>query len=176
MKPEYQEKLDKVVEMFLLYGLDYKEEKEFPLSEKEAKHRGDIFEELIESGDSEVLRGLMGMLTMKVEGGAALDESLVDGIASYYTPKQIVEAIFDKFDAIYDNDERPDGKIRTAYIMEAICSDLWRWTKEGFQIFREMFNKIRPRNAERFLNEMGKYKNEEEKPMIDTLREDMKKW
>ena len=85
MKTEYQEMLDKVVEMFLLYGLDYKEEEEFPLSEKEAKHRGDMFDKLIESGDPEVLHGLMGMLAMKVRGWGALDETFQEQIFNYYT-------------------------------------------------------------------------------------------
>jgi hypothetical protein len=182
MKAEYQEMLKDVIEMFLLCTIYDKGEGEWPFSDKEFERRWDIFYKLIESGDTDVLRGLMGLLTMKVEGGGALDESLVDGIASYYTPEQITEAIFDKFDAIYDNDGGPDDKFGMADILEIICSDLWspewkgREDGRGFSRFREMFNKVRPRHAERFLNEMEKYKVEEEKPMIQALREDMKQW
>jgi hypothetical protein len=180
MKSEYKEKLDKVIELFLAYGPD---KKGFDFSDEENNRRWDMFDELLESGDAEVLRGLMGLLTMKVGCVAgALDESFPQEIFNYYTHEQIMDAIFDKFDAIYDNDERPDGEIRTAYVLEDICSDLWssdwkgREDGRGFQRFREMFNKIRPRNAERFLNEMEKYKIAEDKARIQTLREDMAKW
>jgi len=178
MKPEYKEKLEKVIELLLFYGLN---EKGFDFSSEESIRRAEMFEELIKSGDTEVLHGLMGLLTMKANGGSMLDESLVDGIAAYYIPEQIVEAISEKFDAIYDNDkstdEQPDP-LGLAYVLEGICSDLWRWSEdgEGFRRFREMFNATRPRHAERFLNEMEKYKRKEEKPMIQTLREDMAKW
>jgi hypothetical protein len=183
MKEEYREKLNKVIELFLFWGAaeeEYErgEEKEFPLSEKETDRRYHMFDELIECGDPEVLHGLMGLLTMKVGGGSALDEHFEQQIFNYYSHEQIAEAIFDKFDAIYENDERPDGIIRTAYVLEGICSELWDYgrTEEGFQIFRQMFNTVRPRHAKRFLDEMEKYKVEEEKPMIQTLREDMAQW
>jgi hypothetical protein len=182
MKAEYQEMLKDVIEMFLLYALDARGEKDFPLSGKEAKRRRDMFYKLIESGDTDVLRGLMGLLTMKMEGGGDLDESFPQQIFLYYTHEQIMDAVFDKFDAIYDNDGGPDDKFGMADILEDICSSLWnpylegRDNKMGFPRFREMFNKVRPRHAERFLNEMEKYKVEEEKPMIQALREDMKQW
>jgi uncharacterized protein YrzB (UPF0473 family) len=67
MKTEYQEKLDKVVEMYILFALE-EEGKEIPLSDEETDRRWDMFEELIESGDPEVLRGLIGILTEKVGG------------------------------------------------------------------------------------------------------------
>jgi hypothetical protein len=168
--------------MFLLYGFDYRGEKKFPLSGKEAMRRYHMFEKLLESGDTEVLRELMGLLTMKVVVGAALDEFFPEQIFNYYTHEQIMDAIFEKFDAIYDNDGGLDDEFGIAYILEDICSDLWsadwkgREDGRGFQRFRELFNKIRPRHAERFLNEMEKYRVEEEKSMIQTLRDDMKKW
>jgi hypothetical protein len=182
MKAELKENLDKVIEAFLLWGADdiafSKGEEKESISGEESERRCNLFYEIIESGDPEVLRGLIGMLTMKVGGGCALDEGFPQEIFHHYTKEQIAEAVFEQFDAIYDNDERPDGIIRTAYILEGICSDIWGYGRdeEGFQIFRRLFNKIRPRHAERFLNEMEKYKNEEKQPMIATLREDMKKW
>ena len=104
-----------------------------------------------------------------------------------------MDAVFEKFDAIYDNDEGPKGKVMTASILEEICSDLWstdwkgREDGRGFQRFRQMFNAKRPKNAERFLNRMErnytpdnpKLETEHDvicRAMIQTLREDMKKW
>jgi hypothetical protein len=178
MKSEYREKLDKVIEAFLLSGIDYRGEGDFPLSEEEAKRRGDMFDELIMSGDAEVLRELMGLLAMRGGGDASLDEHFAQEIFLHYTDEQIAEAIFEKFDAIYDNDGGTDDEFGMAYILEGICSELWDYgrTEEGFQVFRQMFNKVRPRHAERFLNEMDKTTITEEKAMIQTLREDMAKW
>jgi hypothetical protein len=151
------------------------------VSREEDMYAGTIMYELIESGNTDVLCGLMVVLTKKIGGCGMLDESFPQQIFNYYTHEQIMDAIFEKFDAIYDNDEGPDGP-GLSYILEGICSDLWspywkgREDGRGFQRFRELFNKTRPRHAERFLNEMEKYKDGEEVPMIQTLREDMKKW
>ena len=96
-----------------------------------------------------------------------------------------MDAVFEKFDAIYDNDKGPDDKFGHAYILEDICDTLL--LNDNFPEFRKRFNKIRPRNAERFLNIMERYytpynpKRETEndvicRAMIQTLREDMKQW
>jgi hypothetical protein len=179
MKAEHKDMLAEVIELFLFWGAN---EKGFDFSVEESDHRLHMFEKLIESGDPEVLRRLIGMLAMKVGGGDELYEVFPDKIFDYYTHEQIMDAVFEKFDAIYDNDEGPKGNIMTAGILEDICSELWspywkgREDGRGFRRFREMFNKIRPRHAERFLNGMEAYKDEDEKAMIATLREDMKKW
>jgi hypothetical protein len=169
MKEEYRGKLRKFLAHF---DKDIDE-----VTDKDVIYISDIMSELIKSRDIEVLCGLLGVLTKKTHGCGMLDEGLAQGIFDYYTDKQIAEALFEKFDAIYDNDDDRPG-CGLAYILEDVCTDLWCWPKEkeSFQIFREMFNTIRPRHAERFLNEMEKYKVEEEKLMIDTLREDMAKW
>jgi hypothetical protein len=159
-----------------------REGKESPFSEEEDKRRGYMLYKLIESGYPEVLHGLMGILTMKIDFGCELDEYFADQIFIYYTHEQIMDAVFDKFDAIYDNQERMGDKYGVADILENICSHLWSVNWKGredgrdFRRFREWFNKQRPRHAERFLNGMSAYPDEDEKAMIETLREDMKKW
>jgi hypothetical protein len=181
MKAELKENLDKVIEMFLLQTLDIRGEKEYSLSQEEVDRRFNMFEKLMDSGDSEVLRGLIGMLAEKEGEGFAFDESFSQQIFNYYTHEQIMDAVFEKFDAIYDN-EVGENKLVVEGVLEEICSSLWspywkgREDGRGFRRFREMFNKIRPRHAERFLNGMEAYKDEDEKAMIATLREDMKKW
>jgi hypothetical protein len=169
MKAEYREKLGK----FLAHFDKVYEE----ITQEDIISAGTVMDELIESRDMEVLRGLMEVLTKKAFGCGMIDESFPQQIFDYYTHEQIMDAIFDKFDAIYNNDDGvPEGP-GLAHILEDICSDLWDYgTEEGFQRFRELFNKVRPRHAERFLNDMEKYPNEEKVPMIQTLREDMKKW
>jgi hypothetical protein len=179
MKAEHKEMLDKVVEVFLWYGLHFSEKEDIPLSEEEFKRRDGMFDALIESGDSEVLCGLIGMLTTEAGkgGGGSLDEYFPQKIFSHYTKEQIAEAVFDHFDAIYDSEEW-ENKLVVEGVLEDICSMIWGHglTEEDFQMFRRLFNKTRPRNAERFLNKMEEAKSKYDGPMIATLREDMKKW
>jgi hypothetical protein len=156
---------------------------EFALSRKEEERRYDMHYKLIESGDLEVLRGLMGALTMKVSGGGILDGIFPEQIFSYYTDEQITDAVFEVFDAIYDNDDGPDGYCCGIDVLATICYSLWIPYFEGkeddriFQSFRERFNQTRPRHAARFLNRMEEMGDDpKRKAQIETLREDMKKW
>jgi hypothetical protein len=185
MKPEYKEMLEKVIEwLTITYGLYPEVEEEWPISEEEDKRRGDMFCELIESGDMEVLRGLMGVLTMKAETGmGALNEYFPGQIFHYYTDEQIADAVFEKFDAIYDNHCALGDTYGVADILERICSELLPLYGEckkddrNFQRFREKFNQLRPRHAEIFLNRIeANYSDEDNKLIIETLREDMNKW
>jgi hypothetical protein len=185
VKEEYREKLEK----FLAY-FDYDE-----TAEEEDVYANRVMYELTESRDVEVLRGLVWVLTKKIEGCGMLDESLLQAIFRRYAKKQVMEALFEIFDTVYDNYDH-EKRCGLAYILEDMCSILWIDTvslyeseEEGkkvwkekvvekgcFPEFREKFNEIRPKHAERFLNEREKYKVEKETPLIQTLRSDMEKW
>jgi hypothetical protein len=139
------------------------------------QYYGSLLEELMSTRDLDVLRALMDFWKKEYICGI-IDEHLPQGIVAYYPMKEVAEALLGKFDAIYDRE--------MGNIVESICNDLWNggWPsreKEGcFPEFREMFNRIRPRHADDFLRKMEwEYGDEPEtRAMLETLREDMKKW
>jgi hypothetical protein len=196
MKPEYKEKLEKLRETFVRW---YNEEEAEKVKEPSRKRRDlrqerieelnycdDMLDELIETQDTEVLRGLLDLLKKENAGRGMVDESLPQRVMEYYPHKQIAEACLEKFDAIYD--EGPDGM---AYVLECWIPDLWesryrfpKGERKGikekgcFPEFREMFNKVQPRHAEDFLSKLEWIYRDEPKTRVrlETLREDMKKW
>jgi hypothetical protein len=195
MKPEYREKLEELKE-WLARPDEYYEEfrkrspKELTKEEKQENIYYDkMLDELIESQDTEVLRELLNLYTKEEYfNNEMILESLPQRIMEYHPHKQITEVLCEKFDAIYDG----GGGWSLKGILEGLWQEYLRWPvgrwpagAEGvgikeescFPEFRRMFNTLRPRNAARFLKEMGEWNHEPEIwAMIETLREDMKKW
>jgi hypothetical protein len=184
MKPEYAEKFEIIKKLFIPPS----REEINNITDEEIDQKNDLFDnmldELTKSRDPEVLRGLLDFYTNpnSVEWGGFLGGGILTGaIVSGFEPLEFIDALYEKFDDIYGDNGQDFQDI------ECFCWDIWEgdWPRNFgrsyFPEFRQMFNTIKSKHSKRFLKEMETWcvsskEKDKRKAMIETLREDMKKW
>jgi hypothetical protein len=175
MKPEYAEKIEAIRK-----GNARCISNE-PMTDEEIKqdiifHKNAI-KELGQTKDTKILHALLDLyVEEKKLCLSGSPREIFYAIRNNYSPKQVIEAFYDdgRFDIMYEEDDD----------LDELCNDMFcgYWPGESGKSylpeFCEMFNKVRPKHAEDFLKAFeevyGKFPKE--KAMIETLREDMRKW
>lgn len=162
MKREYKEKLDKMYWFFNNYkNMPYEE-----YSKKCIEYFNVPLDELIETKDQEVLENLLNFFNEDFEDYfECICESLMCQIDVNYTPDQLLNVFYKKFDGFAKNDPW------RCHVMS-----LKFFHDEYFDEFRKMFNLVKSKSSELFLEEFNNEYDRELSPQVKILREDMKKW
>ncbi|MDR1232929.1 MAG: hypothetical protein LBJ75_01555 [Puniceicoccales bacterium] len=171
MKEEHEEILDKMREFFINYNdiLDddfYRRRLEFD----------NYLEILAKTQDTEVLEHLLDFFDEEFDCEVdEVCEHLRAKIGANFTQDQLIEAFYKKFDIVAGN-----------YL--GICRQMCMWCilSGYFEQFRKMFNAVKSKHSAKVLDKLKAYFDcgrehgwewtDEEKNMVYTLEEDMKKW
>jgi hypothetical protein len=171
MKEEYEERLSKMREFFVNYD---------DISDDDFYRRrlefDDHLEILAATKDTEVLIHLLDFFDEEFD--CEVDEAceiLRSRIGANFTQDQLIEAFYKKFDTVADH-----------YL--SMCRQMCMWyIRSGyFKQFRKMFNTVKSQHSAKVLDKLKTYFDcgkehewewtDEERNMVYTLEEDMKKW
>ena len=160
MKQEYIDKIKLSWDM-----LNYKDDLSIEENEKCFDIAYDTLNELIKTKDSEVLEYLLEFFCEDHEDYGGICEHLKSQIGANFTLDQLLNALYKKFDYLIEND------IEMAYEMSS-----WFLYYKRFEDFRQMFNTVKSKQSEIFINRLDKWCGDDFPNEIAILREDMKKW
>ena len=124
-----------------------------------------INEELVQIDDVNVLAVLLEFFNDENEDYGGVCETLMNDIWDNYSAEQIIEAVSQKFDYLVEND-----------LSRFACLTSILLNEEDFEKFRAMFNEIKSKNSDKYLESLYKLCSDNYPSEINLLREDMKKW
>lgn len=123
-----------------------------------------IINEIVKIKDVEILESLLDFFTESNEC-TGICEHLKSEISLNYTPEQILQTFYKKFDILIKND-----------IDMAVEMSMWFFDISVFNDFRKMFNTVKSGRSRDFLEEFSNWYAKDYPEEIAILREDMEAW
>ena len=142
------------------------------LSDEELDKRFDIgfdmMEEIAQSQDVGLLPDLLELFTDRNEDFGGVCETLQNDIEANFTVDQIIESVSKKFDYLIENDLNRFANFSQNFF----CYEM----PEAFKNFRAMFNRVKPKEATKYIDAIEEWVGKCFQDEIALLREDIKKW
>lgn len=176
MKKEYEGKLELAKKALVRYDeavrynpMSHQIGREFFL---EGFH---FIEELIRTQDIEVLCALFDFFLEEKVYTYDFCEALDDLIGAHFSTKQILQALYQKFDSFAEKNPERCGRIITFCFFDGESD------RVDYEKFRKMFNSVRSKHSVKIIEELKRRSkcgswSDEEKDRVHTLEEDMKSW
>ena len=159
MKQEYEQKIELAKKM-LIFDPDLSDEQNDEHFDVAFK----IVNKLLLIQDTEILGQLLEFFTVENEEYGGFCEHLKSKIGNNFSLDEILEAFYKKFDFLIKND-----------IEMAVEMSMWFFDGGKFDEFRKMFNSVKSKKSEDFLNEFVSWYPDLEEG-VNILRDDMQKW
>lgn len=163
MKQEYVGKLALTKEY-----LSWDEDLDDETFDKHADDGFDMMRELVKTKDTDVLAELLELFNKKTEWYGGVCETLQNDIETNFTVDQIIEAVSKKFDYLIENDLNRFANFSQNFF----CYEM----PEAFKDFRAMFNRVKPKEATKYIDAIEEWVGNYFPKEIALLREDMKNW